>query len=561
MKHKHSKVSSRAPQTSLGTLWRSVLPHRRASALPGMLRRAILWPPDVFALAAFALRESGAYRNVVRQWPPSLLRKPERERYPQFARELGLRWRNDLAHPPALVREWWLYVLGRLDATLTEVCQDEALWGRLALLLTVADESSWGVGLPEDISDDYAFECYLCMLKALESESPATLCRKVMADRLLVLPKLHVPQSGITIRSLSHNLALCDGGDVIARWSESLLPTRSEVQGRKHGINLLLLPLPEEILPNQFHEMPASAHGLRTMAEGYGFFGFRHHADSPAARARICRKVLKALTRAERSVGAIDGVVMPEAAMSPALCRDLARVLRDRVSFFVAGVYQPANGGVAARNYAHMFVPVERSRNGRVRMYLDIEQDKHHRWLLDGSQITKYGLGSSLDPQKKWWEGVDLKPREVHFVPAHPRLTFSVLICEDLARPDPVGDLLRSVGPNLVIALLQDGPQSPHRWSAVNAAVLADDPGSSVLTLTSLGMARLGEHIDASPRELAVALWKEKGQSARKLCLPPGKTGLVLSLNHAKEVEWTADGRSDEEQEAGAVRLAGVLAV
>jgi hypothetical protein len=66
---------------------------------------------------------------------------------------------------------------------------------------------------------------------------------------------------------------------------------------------------------------------------------------------------------------------------------------------------------------------------------------------------------------------------------------WSVLICADLARQDPAADLIRAVGPNLLIALLMDGPQLSHRWPARYAAVPAEDPGTSVQTLTSLGMA------------------------------------------------------------------------
>jgi len=51
----------------------------------------------------------------------------------------------------------------------------------------------------------------------------------------------------------------------------------------------------------------------------------------------------------------------------------------------------------------------------------------------------------------------------------------TVLICEDLARLDPVNDLVRAVGPNLVMSLLMDGPQLTTRWPARYATVLADD--------------------------------------------------------------------------------------
>ena len=57
------------------------------------------------------------------------------------------------------------------------------------------------------------------------------------------------------------------------------------------------------------------------------------------------------------------------------------------------------------------------------------------------------------------------------------------------AEPEPAAELIRAVGPNLLIALLMDGPQLSNRWPARYAAVLAEDPGTSVLTLTSLGMA------------------------------------------------------------------------
>ena len=130
-------------------------------------------------------------------------------------------------------------------------------------------------------------------------------------------------------------------------------------------------------------------------------------------------------------------------------------------------------------------LPVTR---GRRSGHISIIQQKHHRWRLDKSQITQYGLGAQLDPSCDWWEHHSVRSRDLNFIVARDWLAMSVLICEDLARQDPVSDLLRSVGPNLVIALLMDGPQLASRWPGRYATVLADDPGCSVLTLTSLGM-------------------------------------------------------------------------
>ena len=61
-------------------------------------------------------------------------------------------------------------------------------------------------------------------------------------------------------------------------------------------------------------------------------------------------------------------------------------------------------------------------------------------------------------------------------------------VCQDLAAIDDVAELVRSVGPTVIYTPLLDGPQLSSRWSARYASVLADDPGSAVLTLTSYGM-------------------------------------------------------------------------
>ena len=138
----------------------------------------------------------------------------------------------------------------------------------------------------------------------------------------------------------------------------------------------------------------------------------------------------------------------------------------------------------------------------------------------------------------------------MNFFSLQPWLTMGVLICEDLARQDPVGDLIRAVGPNLVVALLMDGPQLASRWPARYATVLADDPGSSVLTLSSLGMVLLSKPFD-KPTSRVVGLWKDyTSRDAVEIELPPRKKGVVLSLTRQLREEFSADGRSDEKSTA-----------
>jgi hypothetical protein len=175
------------------------------------------------------------------------------------------------------------------------------------------------------------------------------------------------------------------------------------------------------------------------------------------------------------------------------------------------------------------------------------QQSKHHRWRLDKRQIVQYGLGSCLDVKSQWWEHISIGNREVYFVVLDNWLTVCSLICEDLARQDPVSNIVRAVGPNLVIALLMDGPQLNSRWPARYATVLADDPGSSVLTLTSLGMSELSRPPAEKTRSRAVALWKDaKSGDAESIELPKDAEAIVLSLSRVQETEWSADGRNDQ---------------
>ncbi len=92
-----------------------------------------------------------------------------------------------------------------------------------------------------------------------------------------------------------------------------------------------------------------------------------------------------------------------------------------------------------------------------------------------------------------------------------------------------------------------DGPQLAARWPARYASVLADDPGSSVLTLTSLGMCVRSRRLDrpAEPPSRTIAMWKDKLYGVQEITLAEKSIGCVLSLSCQNKEEFTADGRSD----------------
>jgi hypothetical protein len=90
-----------------------------------------------------------------------------------------------------------------------------------------------------------------------------------------------------------------------------------------------------------------------------------------------------------------------------------------------------------------------------------------------------------------------------------------------------------------------DGPQLRQRWSAYHATVLADDPGSSVLTLTSLGMAKLSQprdQIGSDPKTI-IALWRDPITGIAEIALPPNARAAILTLSRHNCVETSADFR------------------
>jgi hypothetical protein len=144
-----------------------------------------------------------------------------------------------------------------------------------------------------------------------------------------------------------------------------------------------------------------------------------------------------------------------------------------------------------------------------------IQQSKHHRWSLDDAQISQYHLAGALHPHIRWWEAIEVPRRSVQFVELGGRITLTSLICEDLAQTDEVAGVIRVVGPTMVVTPLLDGPQLSSRWGARYAGVLADDPGSAVLTLTSLGMAQRSRPPGHDPPPLEGPRPAHAGDSAR----------------------------------------------
>ncbi len=509
------------------------------------------------------LLESGAYLSVVSEWPhPGLARdgflEGPPEKWCSRLGEIGSAWRQswDGGDLPEEVVHWWKVIQSHGYLTLAQISGTKPVFCALLQICAAADEACYGVGLACEW-DPFGVEAEVELLP--DRETGSTLCKEIHPSKLRVLPKFHTPQTGITLRSLSHHLALWTSFDATPLWftaSFTGLPDAPEdpvSQEEPHSLSLLLIPWPTTVTPRQFASAKPHYGSIRNMSrDGFGFFSY-HHKPDPEALGRL-QEIYRA---AEEFMGHVDGVVLPELALDEAEYGPIRDWVTGQKSFLIAGVGAPGEGVRPGKNRVAIEVPTggveEKGEGHRISAF----QNKHHRWRLDRSQIVQYGLGGQLDPSRHWWEHVQVEARNLTFVSLQPWLSVCALVCEDLARQEPVARLVRAVGPNLVIALLMDGPQLTARWPARYATVLADDPGSSVLTFTSIGMCEFSRPAGKPPSR-TVALWKDSlSGEAREIDLPSGADAILLNLVRRMDEEWTADGRSDGGN-AGYPALAGV---
>ena len=486
--------------------------------------RILAWPPDVFGLVAYALQQSGLYRRVLDAWPQNL---PEfsasGQSWGEWAQAQGSSWRQQLtstvdAMPPA-VKSIWCRIRDASDVTLGRISgvriarRQDRLVRDLLSMLVLADVASVGFGLPVSGAD----ESNLQSVVNIQADT-TTLATILDSQRVRVLPKLRTPQTGVTLRSLSHNLALHIGSDVSPCWYH--LP-----QSIPERLNVLVAPWPLEFSPAEFQAVAEKGH--------YGLMAYQGR-ERPTRVAAYTRRLLRL---AERHLEAVQMLVFPESSLTEREFQAVAEVAStERELTLVAGVR--SHDGTQSTNTVRFFTSFGDTKQTH------FSQDKHHRWKLDGPQITRYGLEGILDPSKPWWEDCGVPRRQLHFVSLNAGTTMCCLICEDLARSDPVASLVRSVGPNLMIALLLDGPQVKGRWADKYASVYAEDPGTSVLAVSSLGMVHSSKPRSGERRSRQIARWVDVDQ-ARTIKLPKDFDGAVLSLRIVDRNEWTIDERSD----------------
>lgn len=381
-----------------------------------------------------------------------------------------------------------------------------------------------------------------------------------------VVPKSRTPSVGCTMRSLSHNLALVPSeGTVDMCWQRQhgTVPADHEV------LNLLLIPFPYSVSASAFRVQGAN----RIKRDGqrpWGWFeveqnwlkyrkpGNSVYEQDPSIGPRSIGTLFRSLLlSAELDVPQVHGVILPELALDwdcyAAIVQEIQRINCFRrhyqvdrhqspIEFLVAGIASREDG--ARGNFVATTTFFET--NG-IENAVTYRRAKHHRWRMTGSQIEEYALGSALDADLIWWEANDLPRREIGLTVFRKNSVFSAMICEDLARSEPCHEPLRSVGPNLMFVLLMDGPQLPTRWSARYATCHADDPGTSVLTLTSLALMERTNSMGKHAPSRCIAIWKDDTGRTAELNCPANAHAVVITLSGQNAEESTLDGRPNRD--------------
>jgi hypothetical protein len=319
-------------------------------------------------------------------------------------------------------------------------------------------------------------------------------------------------------------------------------------------MRLLLVPFPYKIPENSF-ALAFPRTPLRNKTSHAAFFKLRQRwlrgpADEPMTGDALAKDIVLPLIRkAKLASGGLapNGVVLPKCALSPEVAEELVAALASsKVEFLITGVLERDSKTGRYHNQAKTYVIVDRSN------VVWGEQNKHHRWRIDQAQADSYGL--DFDPDKdnhQWWEDIDVSKRCLPFYALRRDMSMATLICEDLARMDPAMSAIRAVGPNLVVALLMDGPQLGARWPGRYTGVLADEPGCAVLSLTCAGTVDLsnrhyeGKNPGKATRR-TIARWAQADATSVKIDLDDGDEGVLLKLLCAPKHQTTLDNRSDQ---------------
>jgi hypothetical protein len=505
--------------------------------------QAFLWPPDLFLVCAFILKKTGAYRIIASSYACTDYEQQFGKACKQWlvAIQTSIATSSDIDLPPQiknfraeLIASCGTVKFNELKALASDAAQK--LTEKLILGLALADQASAGFGLP-GVKKRETSLVYLIANLLLVTQGSLSCIPKFSG---VVVPKMRTPQTGLTIRSLSLYLAYLDT-EVEIMWRS--VPW---VNIDQNTLNVLCVPWPKEIDNHDFKGQPDTFETLR-------YFGY----DGKKNQEADFHPLMEMLKKINVERGNVHVLVFPELSLEYDQYQLLLKMLKDEYEEKRPDCDDDEKAGACLRHMPMVIGGITFDKQDYNAVVLAVYfsgkwykmlQTKHHRWKLTRSQLIQYELTGSFTVEREWAERIAIGQRRLSFFSPNPWLTLCPLICEDLAQLEPVSEVIRGVGPSLLIGLLMDGPQIIGRWPARYASVFADDPGTAVLTLTSMGMLKKSSHAVVKDRNTtSVALWKDQLNGYKTIDIADDHKGstALLSISASYTEEFSADGRSD----------------
>lgn len=500
------------------------------------------WPPDLFLMTSFVLKKSGAYRHAVndRNWPFQEIQKLHDHVADWLTgiQEALVTRANDLILPAPIAELQNEFDKMSSSVRLNELkAMSKSAAGLAVLLLKIhvlADWSSQAFGILGAGTRKTAFVNYLANLMLVTRGSLST----VPKFHGVVIPKMRTPQSGLTLRSFSHHLTYHDT-EVEIMWRS--VPW---INSDQNTLNILCVPWPDEVKSVDFTPATETFESVR-------YFAYQN-GNEPKQR---INGLVNQIMQLDRERGNVHMLVFPEMALSLQDYDYLLEYLKikyenhelERMPLVLCGVRKKE--GATEDNMVRLAAYF-------VGKWYDLSQTKHHRWKLNRNQLRQYELSSKFSTERNWFENIHIRQRRLSFFVPNGWLALCPLICEDLAQLEPVSEIIRGVGPTLLIALLMDGPQLKERWPARYASVFADDPGTAVLTMTSWGMLAKSRRVDepeqrahahdtGKPNHSSIGLWKDQVKGWSNVDVSTARSTSLLTISASFREEVTADGRTD----------------
>lgn len=535
-----------------------------------------VWPTDLFVTAAHLIHSSGllTYFNPDPDFVPSsdsplafTLTAAERAE----CAAAGASWSEDPDSRKAfeLVFKLWSSIVSRhwnkplRASTYAQGTSPRTplWWKQFVQLLLIADEACVGLGAPR--ADETQTKWLVQSFETMSSRpflggrklgrnayrarrQPTTYGIDTDPDVACIQPKGRISAVGCNLRNLTRNASyIPHAGTLRCHWMQPISSAASEADD---ALDILIVPVPL-VLEEAAWQRSSTAVPDQGKRPNWG--NFELEQTWLGDKARIIEYTLDKVRKAKRTLrkNPLNGIIFPEYALDEPLFNQLCeevKKIEPLLEFAVTGSSSNCDGEKG--NFVLTALWDVRQNGSRASRYLLTSRRKHHRWRLSPDQVTSYGLEAALPPPASWWESHFIAQREIHLFHFRKTSVFTTMICEDLARSDPCHDILRAIGPNLLFALLMDGPQIASRWPSRYAATLADDPGTSVLTVTSMGLLKRGNDTKRYPENRTVALWRDETGKTRELAVDQDDSALLLSLSAVPVEDQTLDGRTKTDQ-------------